>query len=149
MVENRWQIAIGAVILIMMLMVGSFSLGVYFGRNGISREAPRTQQVQNPLPKGNPAPVGPMGLPQGRPDVIGRLCGYSEGQVEMATEEGIRRVFVNKDTQLIDTEGKPLEPDDFEIGDMIAVFGELSINDGQQLLASFIVRIPDQAPRGG
>jgi hypothetical protein len=38
MAANRWQIGIGVVVLLLMLLVGAFSIGVYVGHHGWTEE---------------------------------------------------------------------------------------------------------------
>ena len=150
MAENRWQIILGAAVLLLMLLAGTFSLGIYIGRHGLSREGlqyqPAAQGNQQVLPRDQVAKNRPPGVPQGQPDLIGRLRKGSRNVVELATENGIRFVAIDIDTKLLDEEGNPLQGTDLQAGDILAIFGEFSANEGQQLLASVILRLPERSP---
>ncbi len=144
MAENRWQIAVGALVLLGMLLAATFSLGVYVGRHGLSREGLRYQ----PGPQaGQPqVPGGPGGAPGPRPDLIGRLRGASPQGLELATQQGPRFVALNEDTKLESMQGDPLTVEDLKPGDLLAVFGEFSVGDGRELLATRVVRLPERPP---
>ena len=146
MAENRWQIAIGAVVLMLMLFIGTFSLGVYIGRHGLSREGLRYQPAQQVNPQGVDPANRPPGIPQGEPDLIGRLRSGSQRGIELATRNGVRFAAIDENTKLLNQRGEALERTDIRAGDILAIYGEFNINEGQQLLANVIVRIPDQQP---
>jgi len=149
MVENRWQVILGAGILLLMLLTGTFSLGIYIGRHGLSREGLRYQPAQvNPQDhvQGFNPQNRPAAIPQDQPDLIGRLRRGSREGIELATENGIRFVLIDNDTKFVDTEGRSLKGTDLKAGDVLAVFGEFNVNEGQQLLASVIVRLPERLP---
>jgi hypothetical protein len=149
MAENRWQIIIGAGVLLLMLLAGTFSLGIYIGRHGLSREGLRYQhpvQAMQQVAPQNQEPRGrPEGIPEGQPDLIGRLRRGSKEGIELATEKGIRFVAIDEDTKLLDEEGNPLKGTNLQVGDILAIFGEYSVNEGQQLLAYVIVRLPKRS----
>ena len=150
MAENRWQIIIGAAVLLLMLLAGTFSLGIYIGRHGLSREGLRYQpasQANQQAPPQNLNPQDrPAGIPQGQPDLIGQLRRGSKDGIELATENGIRYVAIDGDTKLVDETGNSLQGTDLQVGDILAIFGEFSVNEGQQLLASVILRLPERSP---
>jgi hypothetical protein len=144
MAENRWQIAIGAVVLLLMLLIGTFSLGVYIGRHGLSREGLLYQPVQQIKPQALQPADRPSGIPQGEPDLIGKLRSGTKRGIELATKNGIRFVAIDENTRLLNERGETLEGSDLRAGDILAIFGEFRANEGQQLLANVIVRIPEQ-----
>jgi len=141
MAENRWQIIIGAAVLLLMLLAGTFSLGVYIGRHGLSREGLQYQPLQQAVPRVI-NPNRPAGIPEGEPDIIGRLRTASQSGIEIATQNGIRFVVINQETKLFDERGEVLERKDIQRGDILAIFGSFSLNEGSQLLAVVIIRIP-------
>jgi hypothetical protein len=149
MVENRWQVILGAGVLLLMLLAGTFSLGIYIGRHGLSREGLRYQPArvnpQDPVQGLNPQ-NRPAVIPQGQPDLIGRLRRDSRKGIELATENGIRFVLIDNETKFVDVDGHSLKGTDLKAGDILAVFGEFNVNEGQQLLASVIVRLPERSP---
>jgi hypothetical protein len=144
MAENRWQIAIGALVLLLMLLAGVFSLGVYIGRYGLSREGLQYQPAQLTNPQGIQQANRPAGIPEGEPQLIGRLRFVGRQGVELATQEGIRFVAINQETRLLNGRGEDLQRSDFQTGDILAIFGEFSVNEGNQLLAEIIIRLPQQ-----
>ena len=143
MAENRWQIIIGAGVLLLMLLAGSFSLGVYFGRHGLSQEGlqyqPAQQNPQAPPPEREPQNQ-PAGIPEGKPNLLGRLRQVTPKGIELATENGIRFVAIDEETKFLDNAGNPLSGSDLKPGDILVIFGDFSMNEGQQLLAFTIVR---------
>ncbi len=144
--ENRWLLISGAVILILISLVGTFSLGVYVGRHGLSQEGLRYQPSQpDKIPQPNTG-ARPPGLPDGDPDVIGAIRALSPQGLQLATKDGPRIVEVDDVTQIIDPQGQSLSLLDLRLGDIIAVFGEFSVGNGERLLASSIVRLPPRAP---
>jgi hypothetical protein len=146
MAENRWQIVVGAAMLLLILIIGSFSLGMYVGRHGLSQGGLRYQ----PAPPGDTQEPKSAGraedLPIGNPDVIGRIRALAPRGIQIATQEGPRLVEVNDSTRVHDANGKPLNLIDLSLGDIVAVFGEFSPRDGQLLLATHIVRLPPKPP---
>ena len=146
MVENRWQIIIGAVMLLLMLLTGAFSLGVYIGRHGLSQEGLRYQPDQ---PGGMPEPLPadrPRNLQLGEPDLIGLIRDISPQGIQLATQEGPKLLETNDATQVFDTDGQPLKLADLRLGDVVAVFGDFIPGDGRHLLATHIVRLPSRQP---
>jgi hypothetical protein len=146
MAENRWQIIIGAVVLLLMLLAGTFSLGVYIGRHGLSREGLRYQPAQMTNPQGLQQSNRPPGFPEGEPQLIGRLRSVTRQGIELATQNGVRFVATDQETKLLNERGQALQRSDFQVGDILAIFGEFSINEGKQLLAEVIIRLPQQQP---
>jgi hypothetical protein len=150
MVENRWLIVTGAVVLVLMLLIGAFSLGVYIGRHGLSPEGLRYQPAQPAVP----APVGPgggpaelpQGLPAGPPDATGRIRGRSAQGIELATQDGPRLVEVDQNTQVMDMQGTSLTLADLQRGDIVAVYGRIATGDGRRLIATLIMRLPPSPP---
>jgi hypothetical protein len=145
MAENRWQIVLGAAVLLLMLLAGTFSLGVYIGRHGLSREGLQYQPLQQPNPQVI-HPNRPADIPEGEPDIIGRLRTASPQGIEIATQNGIRFVVINQETKLLDERGETLERSGIHRGDILAIFGSFRLNDGNQLLAEVIIRIPPSNP---
>jgi hypothetical protein len=144
MAENRWQIILGAGVLLLMLLVGTFSLGVYIGRHGLSRDGLRYQPSQVDNPQVLQPIERPQGIPEGEPELVGRLRSASRQGIVLATQNGIRFVVIDQDTKLLNGKGETLQRSDFQAGDILAIYGEFSINEGNQLLAEVIVRLPQQ-----
>ena len=144
MAENRWQIILGAGVLLLMLLAGTFSLGVYIGRHGLSRDGLRYQPAQVDRPQVLQPIERPPGIPEGEPDLIGRLHSASRQGIVLATQNGIRFVVIDQETKLLNERGEALQRSDFQAGDILAIFGEFSIHEGNQLLSKVIVRLPKQ-----
>jgi hypothetical protein len=146
MAKNRWLIGIGIAVLALMALIAVFSLGVYVGRYGLNQ---RGMRLQPQSPGGAQPAAPPQALPQGapgnQPDLVGMLRRGSADGLELATREGPRWVVLKRDTRLIDPQGNAFPLKDLEPGDLLAVFGEFTGGDGQQLLATLIVRLPEEA----
>jgi hypothetical protein len=146
MAENRWQIILGAVVLLVILITGAFSLGIYVGRHGWDEGGLRYQPAG---PEGQPG--GPLGGPQDlagdRPDLTGRIRALSQLGIQLATQNGPRIIEVNEDTRVVDEGGAALTLSDLRLGDLIAIFGDFTPGDGQRLLASHIVRLLERNPQ--
>lgn len=147
MAKDRWGIVIGGILLIVMLMLGSFSIGVYLGRLGTKQEAP-----------GNDAAAPPSIPPQNslqekvgddiqihNPDLVGRLKFVGKDGIQLTTEEGNKFVTVDEDTRLWNWSGETLQLRDLGRYDILAVYGDF-IDDGRQLRAELIVRLPPRNP---
>jgi hypothetical protein len=127
-----------------MLLAAAFSLGVYVGEHGWTREGLtyQPQQPAGPLP-GAGAPVGPGGEP---PVVTGRIRVISPQGLELATPDGPRFVQITAETRFEVPDGEDLGLQDLARGDVVAVFGELMPGDGPRLQATRIVRLPAAPP---
>jgi hypothetical protein len=147
MAENRWQIILGAGVLLLMLLAGTFSIGVYIGRHGLSRDGLRYQPSQIDNPQVLQPVERPSGIPEGEPKLTGRLRSASRQGIVLATQNGIRFVTIDEETKLLNGRGEALQRSDFNSGDILAIYGQFSINEGNQLLAEVIVRLPQQQPQ--
>lgn len=140
MAENRWQIAIGAVVLLIALLIGAFSAGVYIGRYGLTAQGLRLSPSDANQPQNNlPAAA------DNQPTLIGRLLRRRPEGLDLATQQGRRFVGIDSETQWLDNQGNPLQPDDFQDGAMIAIFGQFD-PAGNRLVAARVVRLPEQPP---
>lgn len=147
------QLAIGGFILVLMLVVASFSLGVYVGEHGWTRAGlqytggpPQAGGQGQPGPGGKSQPGGQPqalpGLPMGPPAVVGRIRMINANGLELATQDGPRFVQLSDNTRFQDDQGKPMQLTDLNMGDVVAVFGRFVGGDGGQLQAEVIVRLP-------
>jgi hypothetical protein len=148
MAANRWNIitlSVGGAVLLLMLLASSFSLGVYVGEHGWTRDglsysnpggANRGGAVNPPaqggFPQGGPVPAGtqpapqaPAGLPQGRPNLTGRVLRLQPQSIQIAAPDG-----------------SAITLKDLQKGDVIAVYGMFTGGDGGELRADFIIRLP-------
>jgi hypothetical protein len=146
MAKNRWGIIIGGALLIVMLMLGSFSIGVYLGRLGTNQEAPKDN-----APAAAPPPIPPQNLLQEKigediqinnPDLVGRLRFVGKDGIQLITEQGNKFVIVDEDTRVWNWSGETLQVRDLGRYDILAVYGDFIQDDGRQLLAELIVRLP-------
>jgi hypothetical protein len=138
MAENRWQIVVGAVVLMLALLAGAFSVGVYVGRYGLTAQGLRLQPSDANRPAGN-LPPGQGG----EPTLIGRLVQIREDGLDLATQQGRRFVSVSPQTEWIDPQGQPIDPESLQEGTILAIFGQFE-EGGNRLLADRIVRLPPQ-----
>ena len=144
MAKNRWGIIIGGAILIVMLMLGSFSIGVYLGRLGMNQEAPRHDAAAPPaIPPQNPLQekVG-EDIQINNPDLVGRLRFVGKDGIQLITEQGNKFVIVDEDTRVWNWSGETLQVRDLGRYDILAVYGNFIQDDGRQLRAELIVRLP-------
>jgi hypothetical protein len=168
MAANRWKVitvSVGGAVLLLMLLAASFSLGVYVGEHGWTRDGlsysvpggkagPNNPPAQGgPLPggalPGGPAqaqtpqqPLAPAGLPPGRPNLTGRIIRISPQKIEVAAPDGMRVVILTDQTRFLDQDGASIALKDLQKGDVIAVYGLPAAGDGGGLRAEFIVRLP-------
>ena len=148
MAKNRWGIIIGGVLLIVMLMLGSFSIGVYLDRLGTNQEAPRDDAAASmPIPPQNPL-QGKVGedIQINNPDLVGRLKFVGKDGIQLTTEYGNRFVIVDEDTRVWNWSGETLQLRDLGRYDILAVYGDFIHDDGRQLRADLIVRLPPRQP---
>ncbi|MEW6569283.1 MAG: hypothetical protein AB1449_14195 [Chloroflexota bacterium] len=142
MVGRRWLVGAGAVVLALMLITASFSLGVYVGEHGWTRQGLQYSPAPaGPLPQANAGPG-----PGRQPALTGRIRLLTEDGLELATPNGPRQVDLNPQTTFEDETGAPLAPSDLRRGDIVAVFGRLTAGDGGRLLATRVVRLSAPPP---
>lgn len=137
MAQRHWLTAIGAVILVGMLVCGAFSLGVYYGKQGFSGDTLRTTPEAGPLVR--------LRDEFGQPDLRGRVRRAVPGVLDLATSEGPRSVEVNTETRFLDESGTTMNVADFRSGDLVAVYGELNTVAGRVFIARLVVRLPPRA----
>jgi len=137
MAQRRWLTPIGAVILVGMLLCAAFSLGVYYGKHGLSRDTLRTRPEANALVALRNE-IGP-------PDLLGRIRRMTPAAFDLATSQGPRSVEINAETQYLDEGGASIAAANLGIGDRVAVYGELTAGAGRVFVARLVVRLPVQA----
>ncbi len=148
MAKNRWGIIIGGILLIVMLMLGSFSIGIYLGRLGTNQEAPRDNAVAPPsIPPQNPLQekVG-EDIQVNNPDLVGRLKFVGKDGIQLTTEQGNKFIVVEEETRVWNWSGETLQLRDLRRYDILAVYGDFIQDDGRQLLANLIIRLPPRQP---
>ena len=146
---RKLLIAAGGITIVLMLVLAAFSVGVYVGQHGWTRDG---LGLRGPAgDPGRPQPVDP-GAPEkkpalpgnGRPpDVSGRIQEYLGDSLLLITAEGPRTIELDERTQITTLEGDVLSPDSLERGQPVAVFGQ---RDGQVLIARVIVLLPPPPP---
>jgi hypothetical protein len=145
-----WLLAVGAVIIVGMLLIAAFSLGVYVGehgwtRQGLTLQGPGAQPGPQPGADRPPqvGPDAPPPLPGGGrpPDLVGGIRRVMEGTLLMATSDGPRTVELDEATQVETHEGDPRSLDDLQRGQGVAIFGYRG-GDGRALVAELVVLLP-------
>jgi hypothetical protein len=144
--QRLWLLIVGGALIVVMLLIAVFSLGVYVGEHGWTRQG---LTLQGPSPQPGPAqqPQAGPGLPPplpggGRPsDLVGRIWRALDGTLFLVTSDGPRMVEVDRATEVETHEGDPHSLDDLRPGWSVAVFGYRS-RDGQTLVAELIVLLP-------
>ncbi len=144
MVANRKLIAAGGVILFLVLLIGAFSLGVYIGRYGISAEGLHYKAAGGVPQIDRSRLTRPEGIPAWEPDIVGMIRGGSRDGIQIATQQGPKWIKVDGNTSIMEISGSKLSQSDLHPRDLIAVYGEFSIDDGSNLLATHIVRLPQR-----
>jgi hypothetical protein len=163
--NNRVWLIGGVVLLQIIMLIAAFSLGVYFGRHGLSDEglsyrgpgqpvgqpggAPGRGQGQIPGGPNNPQQpqqgVQPqLQLPPGLtepPQVIGRLAHMGPDAFEIIIQQGPRPILFDEETYFRDHEGNTISPDDLQQGFILAIYGNPS-PDRQNLIATEVVLLP-------
>jgi hypothetical protein len=137
MAQRRWLIAVGAVVLAGMLLCGAFSLGVYYGKHGLSADTLRTSPEANGLVR--------LRDELGQPDVLWRVRRATPEMLDLATSEGPRSVELSADAQFLDERGMTMAANDFRPGDRVAVYGELNAAAGRVFIVRLVVRLPPPA----
>ena len=143
---RAWLLVAGAMTIVAMLLIAAFSLGVYVGEHGWTREG---LTLQGPGAQPGPArppqvrPHAPPALPGGGrpPDLVGAVRRLLQGRLSLATSDGPRTVVVDGNTEVEPPEGEPQSLDDLRPGQSVAVFGYRG-GDGQALVAELIVLLP-------
>jgi len=156
MKNNRWLIIIGLGIFIMMCSIASFSVGVYVGEHGWTKDGvemtkpemqrnnqqqPNGPQALQPQQNNDPESIKP-GLPPGRPQVIGKIQRISNQAIDLITKDGPRQITFSDTTNIQNQAGNDIRIQQLNKGDNIAVFGTFTNGDGKSLQAEIIIKIP-------
>jgi hypothetical protein len=149
---RKLLLAVGGVTIVLMLILAAFSLGIYVGqhgwtRDGLSLRGPAANPGQ--LPSADPrAPGKQPPLPaDGRPpDVSGRIQTCLDDSLLLITAEGLRTIELDERTRVTTPEGDELSPDSLESGQPVAIFGQPN-GDGKILVARVIVLLPPPPPK--
>ena len=148
---NKILIGCGAAIVVLIMVVGAFSLGVYVGHGGLAQGPPTiasTNRLAEPKKQsgapggtGGPQPVSPQALPQGRPDLIGTVDSLVAGSLTVRTPDGSRLVQIGEDVEIQLPDGRQIETDKLRRGVPVAIYGERT-NGGHTMQADLIVVLP-------
>ena len=166
MAAKRWQILVGLIIVVGMLVTGAFALGIYVGEHGWLERGikegiampglPPAQQLGAP-PGGHPGPLGQPGgqpgqtpgqlleggqRPQDEPDLTGLLQQITPDLLILETQRGPRQVTISSETKLRTVDNVRIEWKDLQIGDILAVFGDFSVDGAQELEAVLVLKLP-------
>jgi len=144
MVTNRKLIFAGGVVLILVLIIGAFSLGVYIGCYGVSAQGLHYQAAGDAPQIDRSRLTRPAGIPEGEADVVGLVRGGNRDGIQLATQQGPKWIEVDANTSVMEISGSELGLKDLRPRDLVAVFGEFSVDDGSTLLATYIVRLPQR-----
>lgn len=163
MAANRWKlisVSVGGALLLAMLLASSFSLGVYVGKHGWTRDGlsysgpggmgnANNRPAQGGNAPGGPAlsgtpqvPQAPASLPPGRPNLTGRILRIQPQSIQVTSSTGPRMVVLTAETRFLEQDGREIGLKDLLKGDVIAVYGIFIGDGGGELRADFVVRLP-------
>jgi len=146
-VGRKWLLGIGIGLLGTMLLIASFSLGVFVGERGMTRE-----KLQPAGPRGAPAapqqpaqPAPPDRPQEGNqvPVLKGIVRRLSRDLITIETKEGTKMVQVSSDTavRLIENGEREGSLEDVKPGVGVAVIGRMS-PDARMLRADVLIVFP-------
>ena len=138
--EQRLLIGLGAAIIVVIMLIGAFSLGVYVGERGWTRQALRPVGPGQPPPERKPEQRTPGWL--GRPALVGPVRSIAEDTIVVDTPQGPRLATVSEETLVrrrFNDREEEASLENIEQGTFIAVFGELK---ERTLRAKLIVILP-------
>lgn len=156
--QRKLMIAAGILTLFLIHLIAAFSLGIYIGRHGFSRQGlslqgPQAAQ-QPPRPGGVPAGQPDAQPPQdqrsprlpGEPTIVGRIRRIGRDELDLATQEGPRLIILDSETRVWNEEGDRVEIEKLTEEQIVAIFGVFG-DGGQQLHADLIVILPPPEER--
>ena len=94
---QKWLIGLGAAILVIIMLIGAFSLGVYVGERGWTRQALRPAGPGQPPPPGGRPEQRPPEWPR-RPALVGPVRSIAEDAIVVDTPQGPRLATINGET---------------------------------------------------
>lgn len=134
--QRRILIGCGAVWLIGLLLVCTFSLGVYLGERGLTRG--RAQPTPAAIaPPGRVEPTAPA-PPGGPPNVVGTLQRYGDNTLTLSTMQGPRTIALTHQIA-VRREQEPALVSDLRPGMALAVWGEPG--EGGRVLVARVIMI--------
>jgi hypothetical protein len=145
--ERKILYALGLLIIIGMIAIGSFSLGIYIGKSGWDLKQPSMfNPEQQPRDMGDPQQ--PDGDLPPKPDLVGKVINLNFKSIEVATRNGLRSVVISAETiylKQINGTTKPASLDEIQNGTNLAIIGELN-TENRLLQAEIVVILPDRDP---
>jgi hypothetical protein len=155
---HKLLIGTGAAVIVAMLLIAAFSLGVYVGEHGLTRDGltlrgpdPGGPIQSPPISPGAPVQQPPVNVNR-PPDVTGRIQQNLGGSLLLATPDGPRTIKLNDQTQVRTREGEQRPLDALKPGQPVAIFGHRN-GDGRVLVAELVILLPppqqptDQPPQ--
>lgn len=139
--QRKWLVAGGIVVLFLISVAAAFSVGVYIGRYGLTRDG---LALRGPKAgQGNAASaLQPADLP-GKPQAVGRIRRIHPDGLGLATIDGPRLVLVDGETKYQDQDGESIAKDALQVGQIVAIFG---IPDGrQEMMADLVIVVGEDA----
>ena len=142
--ERKILYILGLIIIIGMIAIGSFSIGIYIGKQGWILKAPSIT-----LPDQRPAQItrnsqdtkqGNVDPPR-QPDLVGIVRNITTETIEIQTNQGIKTVFFSDDLVVLQQDSGKIKPSttrNIYPSDRIAVIGEFQ-NAGKSLLGEIII----------
>ncbi len=127
--SRRFLIGCGAVFLVGLMLICTFSIGVVTGQHGTVR-ALSTRASQGTA-SNFPVPIG------GTPNIIGTIQRYGDNTLTLNTAQGSRTITINPQT-IVRRENDPAQFSDLRPGVVVAVWGDPGDN-GRTLMARAIV----------
>jgi hypothetical protein len=144
---HKLLIGSGAAVIVMMLLIAAFSLGVYVGEHGFTRDGLTLRGSDPGKPAQAPqiSPDAPIQQPPANvnrsPDVVGRIRQNLGGSMLLATPDGPRTIELSDQTQVRTREGEQRPLDTLKPGQPVVIFGHRN-GDGRVLVAELIILLP-------
>lgn len=158
--QRQILIGAGACVIVSMLLIAAFSLGVYVGEHGWTRQGLTLQGPQRQPPAGGADQLGPAQppgqqpglppgdpLPGGQPTLVGRVRLIMRDRLEVITPDGPRLIGLTPRTRLED-QGQAVELSALREGQVVAIFGRPAEGRGM-LLADLIILLPPAEGQAG
>ena len=139
---HKLLISSGAAVIVAMILIATFSLGVYVGEHGFTRDGLTLRGLDPGGPAQAPrtSPGAPVNANR-PPDVIGRIRQNLGGSLLLATPDGPRTIELNDQTQVRTPEGELRPLDALRPGQPVAIFGHRN-GDGRVLIAELVMLLP-------
>lgn len=147
MATNHWQLIIGLIIITSLLVVLSFSIGVFVGKRGaLIQEFERIKNPQLPTNQQNPkfnqqqSDSQQNNTPR-QPDILGRLEEINRDVLLVSTKQGLKQILISADTLFISANQNPIQLEEFKQGDIIGIFGRPSPDIADSYEAVVVIKM--------